>query len=297
MEFGRVKESELAGINFKLPADPPYNKHTLPGKRAANPKVYVGCAKWGRKEWVGKLYPTGTPEKEFLPQYTKHFNAIELNATSYKMPTPAVVSSWAAAAGDKEFLYCPKLVRYILPSPDRERQLLYMSEWKKCMQEFGDHLGPMFLMLAENFLPTRFNLLKDFLHDFPKEYRLFVEVRHRAWYEDEKIFLELIKELSIYNAGFVITDTAGRRDMSHMYLTVPRAFIRFVGNSLHETDYARCDDWVKRIKAWIRKGLEEVYFFMHMHDEARSPELISYFIKKLNKECKLQIPDPLDMAE
>ena len=34
------------------------------------------------------------------------------------------------------------------------------------------------------------------------------------------------------NMGIVITDTAGRRDCAHMNLTIPKAFIRYVGNSL-----------------------------------------------------------------
>ena len=74
-----------------------------------------------------------------------------------------------------------------------------------------------------------------------------------------------------------------------MYLTTPKAFIRFVGNSLHQSDFTRCDDWVKRIKYWLKNGLEELYFFMHMHHEENSPELVIYFIEKLNRECKLDV--------
>ena len=87
----------------------------------------------------------------------------------------------------------------------------------------------------------------------------------------------------------MITDTAGRRDCVHMYLTVPKAFIRFVGNSLDNSDYTRIDDWVKRINYWLDNGLEELYFFMHMHDETYSPELSSYLIDKLNTVCGLSL--------
>ena len=66
MEFGRLPEKQLSELNFSLPKEPPLNKSILPGKKTAHPKVYVGCAKWGRKEWVGKIYPKGTPEKDFL---------------------------------------------------------------------------------------------------------------------------------------------------------------------------------------------------------------------------------------
>jgi hypothetical protein len=78
-----------------------------------------------------------------------------------------------------------------------------------------------------------------------------------------------------------------------MYLTVPKAFIRFVGNSLDPSDYSRIDDWVQRIKYWLDNGLNELYFFMHMHDETYSPELSSYLIKKLNDECGLSLKEPL----
>lgn len=89
-----------------------------------------------------------------------------------------------------------------------------------------------------------------------------------------KIF-QLFKELKI---GTVITDTSGRRDCLHMQLTTPMAFIRFVGNNMHPTDFLRIDSWVDRIKNWIDKGFKEIYFFIDNHEEPNSPEL-----------CKLQL--------
>ena len=77
-----------------------------------------------------------------------------------------------------------------------------------------------------------------------------------------------------------------------MYLTVPKTIVRFVGNSLHETDFTRVDDWIARMKYWLDKGMEELYFFMHMHDEAKSPELTVYMVDKLNAVCGLQLTKP-----
>ena len=48
----------------------------------------------------------------------------------------------------------------------------------------------------------------------------------------------------------IIVDTAGRRDMLHMRLTTPSAFIRYVGAN-HPSDYTRLDDWVERIENWV----------------------------------------------
>ena len=92
--------------------------------------------------------------------------------------------------------------------------------------------------------------------------------------------------------GAVITDTAGRRDAAHMRLTIPKAFIRYVGNSLHPTDYTRIDVWINRMKYWLDHGLQELYFFMHMHDEATSPELTVYLVNKMNAVCGLNLMKP-----
>ena len=77
-----------------------------------------------------------------------------------------------------------------------------------------------------------------------------------------------------------------------MHLAIPKTFVRYVGNSLHATDYTRIDAWVKRIKYWLNNGLRELYFFMHMHDEALSPELTVYLTEQLNAVCSLHLPVP-----
>ena len=82
-----------------------------------------------------------------------------------------------------------------------------------------------------------------------------------------------------------------------MHLTIPKTFIRYVGNSLHPTDYTRIDVWVERMKYWLDKGLEELYFFMHMHDEAKSPELTVYLVDQMNKVCGLKLEKPTFISQ
>lgn len=65
MEFGRVEPSEIKQVDFTLPPDGEQTKLTLKGKAVDDPKFFVGCAKWGRKEWVNLIYPAKTKEKDF----------------------------------------------------------------------------------------------------------------------------------------------------------------------------------------------------------------------------------------
>ncbi|MDP4261616.1 MAG: DUF72 domain-containing protein [Bacteroidota bacterium] len=292
MEFGRVPENELEHIDFSLPAEPADNKKILKGKPIMNPKIYFGCAKWGRTEWVGKIYPPGTKEKDFLQYYVQHYNCIELNATHYKIYGEKGISNWAAKAQGKDFVFCPKMYQGITHRGSLKGKDFLTNEFFRGIVAFGKHLGPVFVQVSDTFSPKRKEELFTYLASLPKDLQFFLEVRHPDWFAKEKEREDLFNFLRGHNMGSVITDTAGRRDCAHMRLTIPKAFIRYVGNSLHPTDYTRTNIWVSRMKYWLDHGLEELYFFMHMHDEATSPELTVYLVDKMNAACGLNLIKP-----
>ncbi len=292
MDFGRLPEEELNYIEFTLPWDPAFNKQVLKGKPAKNPKIYIGCAKWGRPEWVGKIYPPKTKEKDFLNHYVQHYNSIELNATHYKIYGASGIAKWAEKAKGKDFVFCPKMYKGITHFGNLKSKEFLTSEFLRGLVAFENHLGPIFMQVSDAFSPKRKDELFEYLKSLPTDLQFFLEVRHSDWFSKEETRNELLNTLKQLNIGYVITDTTGRRDCAHMYLTVSKAFIRFVGNSLHGTDYTRIDDWVKRINYWLNNGLKELYFFMHMHDEAYSPELSVYLIDKINELCGLALEKP-----
>jgi uncharacterized protein YecE (DUF72 family) len=293
MEFGRVLQEQLAEINFSLPPDGDITTRALTSAAVGTPlQVHVGCAKWGRKEWVGKIYPPKTKEANFLDEYVKHFNCIELNATFYQVYGPDTIAKWKARADENaDFKFCPKFSQSISHIRRLKNADEITTQFYEGVLAFGDKLGPLFLQLSDNFTPKSFPELKVYLAHLPKDIPVFVEVRHKGWFEPV-IANELFAMLRDLNIGSVITDASGRRDCVHMVLPTPHAFIRFVGNSLDPTDYKRVDDWVQRIVQWSKQGLQSVWFFMHQHDERYSPELCDYVIDQLNKALKLDIKRP-----
>ena len=98
MEFGKLTEAALSKVDFTIPTEPEANKLILSGQKVLAAKLYIGCTRWGSKDWIGKLYPKGTKEIDFLKQYVKHYNSIELNATHYKIYGAAAITKWAAHA-------------------------------------------------------------------------------------------------------------------------------------------------------------------------------------------------------
>jgi len=292
MEFGRVPENELDQVDFSLPKEPAVNKEILKGKPAKDAKVYLGCAKWGRLEWVGKIYPPKTKEKDFLKHYVQHYNCIELNATHYKLYGEPGIRRWTENARGKDFLFCPKMYQGLTHKGTLKGNHPFVNEYFRGVMAFEQHLGPIFVQVSDTFSPKRKQELFDFMLALPKGLQYFLEVRHPDWFGKEKEREDMFTFLRDNNMGAVITDTAGRRDCAHMHLTIPKAFIRYVGNSLHHTDYTRTDVWAQRMKYWLDHGLEELYFFMHIHDEATSPELTVYLVDKMNKECGLNLIKP-----
>ncbi|CAN5738055.1 DUF72 domain-containing protein [soil metagenome] len=292
MEFGRVDESQLNDIDFSLPKEPAFNKKVLKGWLVKDPKVYIGCAKWGRTEWVGKIYPPKTKEKDFLDHYVQHYNSIELNATHYKIYGATGIGKWAAKAKGKDFLFCPKMYQGATHRGSLKGKDFITSEFFRGIVAFEKHLGPIFVQVSDTFSPKRKEELFEYLRSLPTDLQFFLEVRHPDWFRKDAIREELINTLKEINMGAVITDTSGRRDCAHMHLTIPKVFIRYVGNNLHPTDFTRTDVWVERMKYWLDNGLRELYFFMHMHDEAFSPELTVYLVDKLNAACGLKLEKP-----
>lgn len=293
MEFGKVEEKQLSSINFALQPEPGGNEKVLKDEEATSPEIYIGCAKWGRSEWVGKLYPLKTKEKDFLGNYVQHYNSIELNATHYKLYDAATIRKWSDKADNKEFKFCPKMYKGVTHSGSLKGKELLTDEFFKGVSEFKEHLGPIFIQVSESFSPARREELFDYLRSLPQDLQFFVEVRHPDWFANPAISDEYFSFLKKQKLGAVITDAAGRRDCVHMHLTIPKTFIRYVGNSLHKTDYTRIDEWVERIKYWLDNGLKELYFFMHMHNEALSPELTAYLTDKLNAACGLDLQKPM----
>ena len=288
MEFGKVDAAELDHIDFTLPKDPKENKDVLK-KGKDNTKFYVGCAKWGRKDWVGSLYPPGTKEKDFLHYYSTLFNALEFNGTFYSAKADQVKKWREQTAPD--FIFCPKFTQTITHRKRLKNTEKEVDAFLEAVAEFKEKLGPVFLMPHPQFGKKNLETLETFIEHIPKDIDLFLELRNSEWYEeryDKALYAFLRKQ----KRGTIITDSAAHRDYVHMHLSKPECFIRFVGNALYKTDYQRIDNWVQRIKQWMKQGLEKCYFFMNQEEEIHSPPLIRYFIEELNKHCGTTLPVP-----
>lgn len=290
MKFGKVDNP--GEVDFSLPADHPDTARVLGQHKSDRPfEIYVGCAKWNRQDLKG-FYPRGV--KDELSYYASQFNSIELNATFYNSPDRAQVATWKNKTPEN-FRFFPKIPNTI----SHFKRLLNVQEpveaFCDAVSNFEEKLGMSFLQMHDNFKPKDFDRLATFVKNYPPAIPLAVEMRNTDWFTDKNAAESFYRLLEAEGKTNIIVDTAGRRDMLHMRLTSPAAFIRYVGAN-HPTDYPRLDTWLERIREWRAAGLRTLYFFVHQNIEKESPLLSAYFIKKLNDafSANLKIPETPD---
>lgn len=150
----------------------------------------------------------------------------------------------------------------------------------------------MFLATTYNFHRKESRNTRLYLTSLPKNLSFFVELRNRNWFAKSDVMEALFAMLADLKIGAAITDTSGRRDSLHMELPTPKAFVRFVGNggAFLNSDKQRIDDWVQRLREWLANGLEEIYFFLHQHDELDTPLIADYTIAQFNKILGSKVP-------
>lgn len=286
MKFGKVDHPEQ--ISHTLPEDHPGTESVLQRSNKNDVlKIYVGLPNWNRAKLKG-FYPRGT--KDELSYYATQFNAIELNATFYRIFPAEQFSDWYDKTPE-DFKFFPKLYQEISHWKRLKGTGAIIEHFINNAANLKEKLGTVFLQMPGNFTPRDFNRVVNFVEEWPIDIPLAIEFRHSDWFNNKGIAEALYQLFERNNVSNVIVDTAGRRDLLHMRLTNTTTFVRFVAAN-HEIDYKRLDEWVLRLNQWKSKGIKEIDFLIHQNIKKDVPLLSAYLIKKMNHYlgCKLEVP-------
>lgn len=267
---------------------------------------YLGCAVWGYKGWIGRLFPHGTKPSECLTLYSRHMKAVEGNTTFYGVPDRETIARWAQQT-PPEFRFCMKLPRWITHQGLFEnipKAILDARSFVEQMKALEGRAGPYFLQLPPQYDPSRLDELRVFLEAFPRdEARLLVEVRHKAFFQApyHGRLLDLLIRLGI---GRVLLDSRPMYEgegYAPMILdprkpnlplcpevTAPFSLVRFVSHPEAPINRPYFEHWVKLCAEFLRQG-STVFFFMHCPEETFSPDNAAIFHRML-LEAKLPVP-------
>jgi uncharacterized protein YecE (DUF72 family) len=136
--------------------------------------IHVGSSGWSYPEWRGGFYPADAQPAEFLRLYAERLNAVELNATYYRLPSEAQFESWAAQVPDG-FRFAVKLTRAVV-----DGRLDRIGTFAERISVLRDRLGPVLVQLPEE-RPRDEGMLRLVLDSLPPELQVAVEPQHPSW--------------------------------------------------------------------------------------------------------------------
>jgi len=263
-------------------------------------RIIIGTSGYSFAGWVGPFYPPGMKPVDFLAFYARHFEAVEVNASYYRVPDAAMFERMIRKTPDG-FRFVVKLYQAMT----HERSLdpaLY--------REFIAALAP--LKAAGRYD----GLLAQFPWGFKRtpEHRrhlaamrerlagepLFVEFRHDSW-----LTPGLEAGLSAHAIGFCAVDEPPLPGLMPpvTMVTTEDAYVRFHGRNTetwwgrggpggreagdrYDYDYREDElkEWVKKVAELAEQARRTYLFFNNCHagQAARNAKLMQELLRQQN---------------
>ncbi|EDY80561.1 conserved hypothetical protein [Verrucomicrobiia bacterium DG1235] len=261
---------------------------------------YFGCPAWSNRDWIGKVFRTGTATGDLLREYSRIFNTVEGNTLFYALPPMATVERWMAETTDS-FRFAPKFPKAI----SHERRLSNAGEENSAFFKIlealshGQKLGVSFLQLPPSFNINNLDTLTSYLKALPKDFSYAVEPRHISWFDEADNEKRLDDLLETHGIDKVVFDTRPlfsskpddeeERDAQARKPQMPirhvalsnNPVLRFVGKNLIEKNEPYIKEWAPVINKWILEG-KKPYIFSHAGDDAFAP----YVAQQLHRQIK-----------
>ena len=149
------------------------------------PHLFAGTSGFAYPLWKPDFYPKNVPQKKFLEHYAARLNAVEINYTFRRLPSPSTLENWAAST--------PAGFLFALKAHQRITHIRRLKDAGEATEVFLKVIDP--LRAARKLGPVLFQLppqlkadparLAGFLDLLPRDLRFAFEFRHASWLNDD----------------------------------------------------------------------------------------------------------------
>ena len=220
----------------------------------------VGTSGYQYRHWRERFYPKEIPQRRWLAYYAEQFNAVEINATFYRLPDPEKLAAWRDQVAT-DFRFALKFSRYgshIKRLRDPEASI---GPFRDVVEAMGPQLGVVLLQLPPKWRaqPER---LDQFLATAP-DWPWAVELRDPDWFRDE-----VFDCLARHNAALCLTDAMPQE---HWHVTADWTYLRFHGSD--HTD-PMGEDRMTRWSQWLTDHVPHngsAWIFLNNDGNAQAP--------------------------
>lgn len=238
-------------------------------------KAYIGISGWTYAGWRGVFYPPKLAHRRELEYASHQLNAIEINATFYRMQRPENFVTWRDET-PRGFRFAVKGSRFITHMKQlRDVRAPLANFFASGVLRLEEKLGPLLWQFSDRlkFDAQRFATFLELLprseraaarlargHDHrvagrvsfhidtDRNVRHALEVRHPSFFCDD--FLDLLRS---HNAALVFSDAAADWPYAED-VTADFIYIRLHGaEELYASGYddPALDEWARRARHWL----------------------------------------------
>jgi len=235
--------------------------------------ILVGTSGYSYRDWVGPVYPEGTPQSEYLRLYSKMFSVVELNFSFYRQPEPAMLERMLKTS-EGRVGFAVKAFRELTHEVSAERFEAVAGQFRDGIRPLAqaDKLEAVLLQFPYSFHytpPNREYLarLADRLAGLP----LAVEFRNDEWFRTR-----VFEGLRQFEMALVSVDEPRLPKLPTPVeeVTAPLGYVRMHGRNAEKWwdgdnqtryDYSYNDDelreWLPRIASIVEKAAQLLVFF------------------------------------
>jgi uncharacterized protein YecE (DUF72 family) len=263
------------------------------------PDLRIGTSAFTAAGWEHAFYPAAMKPSEYLAYYATQFDAVEIDSTFYRMPSPSTVNGWYEKT-PPDFVFAAKVPGIIT----HERVLLdcdkEFDEFIDRMELLRDKLGPLLLQFPY-FNKKVFKSGGEFsarLRQFLERTRgmscrFAVEIRNRAWLDAR--FAALLTE---YNIALALQDQSWMPRPKEIFerfdpITTDFTYVRWLGDRRGIEERTKTWDktiidrreelseWVDTLRK-VQKRRIQILAFANNHYAGYGPATVELFLKLWN---------------
>ena len=176
----------------------------LDGEPQLEIPVVVGTMGWSYEDWNGVFYPEGAASRDWLSQYARAFDTVEIDSTFYGTPRSATIRSWVRSTPD-HFVFCSKVPKLITHELGMRDALEPLANFVGAMAAMGDKRGPMLFQMPPSFTYDDLSALRALLPQLGRvgdpNARFAIEFRHISL-----LTAEVFALLRAHNVALVAAD-------------------------------------------------------------------------------------------
>jgi uncharacterized protein YecE (DUF72 family) len=249
--------------------------------------LYLGTSSWAAVGWETAFYPPHMKEADYLSFYAGRFNAVEIDSTFYRIPTPKTVQQWRERTPE-EFIFAAKVPQSITHEKGLVGADSDLKSFLAVVDLLGPKLGPLLIQLPyfnkQKFtgLESFLQILDAFLRSLPKGHQWAVEIRNRNWLSEK--FFSLLRN---HGVAFALIDHPRMPCPEEVFqsgdpVTADFTYVRWLGDRKgieqrtlvwDRTIIDRRDglrEWVRALKQLQKRGLR-IFAFANNHCAGFAP--------------------------